>query len=130
MGREDDDGGPAWGRAERELASMAELAHYVGVTRTGFERWRTGRPLRLTLIVSPSQRPEGELPQLVGVTAAHGSGGRHKSLSSEDRTVVLNVRITSTLKERARSLFGNVSELVRSLLEREVERREDARKKK
>lgn len=68
LGRADDDGGPEWGRAERELAALCEAAHLVGTTRGGLQRWRTGRPLRLTLVVSTSVRPEGPLPQLVGVS--------------------------------------------------------------
>lgn len=69
VGRTDDDGGPEWGRAERELAAICDAAHPVGETASGLQRWRGGRPLRLQLIVSTARMPEGELPQLVGVRA-------------------------------------------------------------
>lgn len=67
VGRADDDGGPEWGRAERELARICAAAHLVGETASGLQRWRGGRPLRLQLIVSTAHRPEGDLPQLVSV---------------------------------------------------------------
>lgn len=74
MRRADDDGGPEWGRAEQELAALADSAHQVlqpdgtpALTRGGHQRWRTGRPLRLQMIVSTSERVEGDLPQLVSV---------------------------------------------------------------
>lgn len=72
VGRVDDDGGPEWARAERELAKLCAGAHLLErPSRSGHQQWRTGRPLRLTLIVSTEKREEGPLDQLVGIV-----GGR------------------------------------------------------
>lgn len=76
VGRPDDDGGPEWARAERELAGLCDQAHPVGETRSGMQRWRTPSPLRLQLIVSTEPRREGPQPQLVGVLPATGSRPR------------------------------------------------------
>lgn len=68
VGRPLDDGGPLWARVERELAAACDAAHLLpGLTQEGHQRWRTGRPLRLQLVVSTQQRDEGTLDQLVGV---------------------------------------------------------------
>lgn len=60
--------------AERDLIAMAILTVASGrapsTTDTGMLRYRGPKPDRLTLVVSPAPRAEGELPQLVGVTSA------------------------------------------------------------
>jgi hypothetical protein len=70
----DDDGGPNWVRAERELKAHALAAREVSregdraIFRTG--RVRIGdraKAERLEFRVSFSHRPEGPLPQLVSV---------------------------------------------------------------
>lgn len=61
--------------AEDALISMAVETVGSGrspsVMRSGALRYRGPRPLRLTLIVTPDPRPEGELPQLVRVLGPH-----------------------------------------------------------
>lgn len=73
-GLPDDDGGPNWGRAERELGAHAEAARQSGsnnhslIFRTG--RVRVGdrtKSTRLELFVRHTPREEGGLPQLVAV---------------------------------------------------------------
>lgn len=61
-------------RAERELVAMAVATVASGrepsITDSGLLRFRGPKPHRLTLVVSPAPRAEGELPQLVGVASA------------------------------------------------------------
>ena len=73
-----DDGGPNWGRAERELGEHARAANPIGrSTDSGAEIHRTGRRqcgdrskrVRLELYVQHTPRSEGDLPQLVRVVA-------------------------------------------------------------
>jgi hypothetical protein len=52
---------------EGELLGLIAGAHRQRVQDNGLELWRTGRPLRLRLLVSHEPRPEGPLPQLVRV---------------------------------------------------------------
>lgn len=81
-GIEDDDdgagagGGPAWGRAERELGALcaqARLADVKTPPASGAEVYRTGRVLvggrktKLEFYVQPAPRQEGDKPQLVRV---------------------------------------------------------------
>lgn len=72
-GLPDDDGGPYWGIAERELGELAEIARDTGQrSRSGAQTWRAkwtiqGRRRRVELTVMPDPRPEGPLPQLVQV---------------------------------------------------------------
>lgn len=55
-----------------ELASATVASGRVPAPmRSGALRYRGPRPLRLTLIVTPDPRPEGELPQLVRVLGPH-----------------------------------------------------------
>lgn len=60
-------------RAEGELVAMAIATVASGrepsITDSGMLRYRGPKPHRLTLVVSPTPRAEGELPQLVGVTS-------------------------------------------------------------
>lgn len=70
----DDDGGPAWGRAERELAEHGAVAHLVSEDHARQRQlWRTGRVqvgqrrTRLELTVSTTPRPEGDFDQLIHV---------------------------------------------------------------
>ena len=71
----DDDDGPNWRRAERELADHARNSREVGPNgRTVLYRTNgkvpTGtrqRPTRLEFSVSFADRHEGELPQLIHV---------------------------------------------------------------
>jgi len=66
--------GPSFDRAERELAALcdeARLAKDVGPGQQS-QQWRVkatvrGRRTRLELVVSLSDRPEGESPQLIAV---------------------------------------------------------------
>jgi hypothetical protein len=70
----DDDGGPNWDRATRELAEHAAVAREVSRDRDRAE-YRTGRVkigirtkaerLEFTILLTP--RPEGPMPQLVRV---------------------------------------------------------------
>jgi hypothetical protein len=64
----------AFGARARELEAMAAGAHHLRDQRNGLQIWRTGRPLRLRLVVSPEARPEGPLPQVVSVLPAHERG--------------------------------------------------------
>lgn len=60
-------------RAEDDLVAMAIATVASGrqpsITDSGLLRFRGPKPHRLTLVVSPTPRAEGELPQLVGVTS-------------------------------------------------------------
>lgn len=63
---------------ERELLELCATAHLVRRQQNGLEQWRSGRPLRLRLMVSPAARPEGPLPQLVSVLASHATEPRRR----------------------------------------------------
>jgi len=53
----------------RRVKRSASLeAHYVKPTQGGAELWRTGKPMRLRLIVGPG---EGGLPALLTVLPGH-----------------------------------------------------------
>lgn len=75
--------GPEWDRAERELMELAEKCaelERLGIKQPqpvasspGLVRYRGPRPLRLNLVVSTAQRPEGGLPQLVNVVGSAAS---------------------------------------------------------
>lgn len=76
-GLSDDDGGPHWARAERELAAHSESAWLVAnkTGESGAAIYRTGRirvgdrtqSIRLEFYVLHNPREEGSLPQLVRV---------------------------------------------------------------
>lgn len=90
-GLEDDDGGPQWAQAERELAAHCDAAHLVREEPARQRQdWRTGRvqvggrPQRLDLIVSTARRPEGPLPQLISVRA---KGARNTRTDGTPRTI-------------------------------------------
>lgn len=61
---------------EDELIDLCAAAHHQRDQRNGLQLWRTGRPLRLRLLVSPTPRPEGDLPQLVSVLPWSEAGRR------------------------------------------------------
>lgn len=71
--------GPVFHRAEEELAKIckraAELAEAKpdgpSLSESGLLQYRGGKPLRLSLLVSPDPRAEGRLPQLVAVLPGH-----------------------------------------------------------
>ena len=73
-GLPDDDGGPNWLRAEKELGAHTAIAREAGHNDTGLI-YRTGRvkvgdrpkSTRLEFVVRHTPREEGDLPQLVRV---------------------------------------------------------------
>jgi hypothetical protein len=79
-GRPDVEDGPVWDRAEDELIRMAiatvESVRVPSRLDSGALRYRGPQPLRLTLVVVPSPRGEGALPQLVRVLPGHERGAR------------------------------------------------------
>jgi len=90
-GLRDDDGGPNWLRAERELGAHTAAAREAGhsdkyvVYRTG--RVRVGdqpRSTRLEFYVSHTPREEGDKPQLVVV---RDKGGGHRSTRGAGKPV-------------------------------------------
>jgi hypothetical protein len=54
-----------------ELAEIVEGARLVRRQDNGLEQWRLGRPRKWRLMVSTTQRSEGDLPQLVSVLPSH-----------------------------------------------------------
>lgn len=74
-GRPDDDGGPEWERAEKELVSIARQLIADGKLgkpqRSGAVEYRGRKPMRLRIIVSFERRAEGDKPQMIAVRAAH-----------------------------------------------------------
>lgn len=69
------DEGPAFDRAAVELQRMAEETVASGrepkQMDSGALRYRGPKPLRLMLLVVPTPREEGDLPQLVRVLPGH-----------------------------------------------------------
>lgn len=76
-GLPDDDGGPIWQAAEKDLARHCQAARKIDrLGNSGAEQWRTGKMsiggrngVRLEFSVMPAPRAEGALPQLLRVRA-------------------------------------------------------------